>query len=89
MIPAPARSAVMEALKDKRFTRRFKILVDALRRGEQASLKVTVMIFINALINGLDLLERRVEIRREFIDLDLLKVRYWAAPTACGFMLLM
>lgn len=34
--------------------------------------QINIMTFINAMVNAADLLERRVEVRREFIDLGLL-----------------
>ncbi len=64
----------MDALGDARFTRRFKVVVDALTQGDNLDLKVNIMTFVNAMINAEYFLDGRVAVRQEFLDLGLLDV---------------
>jgi len=66
--------SVMDALKNPLFGRRYKHIVDSLGSGEDIDLKLNVMTFINAVINANDMLDGRVAIRQEFLDLGLMNV---------------
>lgn len=67
--------AVMEALANKKFRRRFQLVVKALAvQSDNTELKLRIMTFINAMINASDVLEGRVAVRREFIDLNFIEV---------------
>ena len=58
-ISVEGHKSVMEALKNSKFSRRFRVVVEALSEGENTELKVNIMTFINAIINAKDLLEGR------------------------------